>query len=248
VVSTSKAAIVTGGGQGIGRAAVLELAHRGHNVSVCDLVGDRAERVAEEVRSGGQQSQAFGADVSNKADVERVINKTLEQFGRIDVLVNNAGTHTPVKVVDMTDETFDRITNTILKGTFYFSRAVLPTMISQQSGTIINLSSVWAWACGPEAAPYCSAKAAVTAFTKSLAFEVGEYGIRVNAVAPGLVDTELYRSTSSREDRDFLIANCPMGRECTPEEIAKPIGFLASQEASWVNGETLTVSGGLYVR
>ena len=99
-----------------------------------------------------------------------------------------------------------------------------------------------------EAAPYCTSKAGITAFTKSLAFEVGEYGIRVNAIAPGLVDTELYKSTSTQAGRDFLIGNCPLSRECTPEEIAKPIGFLVSNEASWVNGETLTVSGGLYTR
>lgn len=243
-----KVAIVTGGGQGIGRATALELAGRGYHVSVCDLVAERAETVAEEVRQAGQEGLAFACDVSQRADVEAVVASTLERFGRIDALVNNAGTHTAMKVVDMPDEVWDRITDVILKGTFYFCRAVLPTMIAQQSGNIVNISSVWAWACGAEAAPYCTSKAGITAFTKSLAFEVGEYGIRVNAIAPGLVDTELYKSTSTQAGRDFLIGNCPLSRECTPEEIAKPIGFLVSNEASWVNGETLTVSGGLYTR
>ena len=148
----------------------------------------------------------------------------------------------------MSDEIWDRVINTNLRGTFYFSRAVLPSMIERRSGVIVNLSSVLAWACGAEAAPYSAAKAGITALTKSLAFEVGEYGIRVNAIAPGLVDTVLYRATTTQSGRDNLLSNCPLGRECTPEEVARPIRFLVSGDASWVNGETLTVSGGLYLR
>lgn len=243
-----KVAIVTGGGQGIGRATALELGAHGFAVAVCDLVKQRADLVVQELEAAGASGMSFEADVSKRADVEAVVAETLARYGHIDALVNNAGTHAPSKVVDMSDEIWDRVIDVCLKGTFYFSRAVLPSMIERRSGTIINLSSVWAWACGAEAAPYCAAKAGITAFTKSLAFEVGEYGIRVNAVAPGLVDTALYRDTSSQAGRDFLLSNCPLGRECSPEELARPIRFLVSEDASWVNGETLTVSGGLYVR
>lgn len=247
-MANNKVAIVTGGGQGIGRATAIELGAHGFDVTVCDLVQERAESVVRELEASGGGGLALRADVSNREQVEDVVSATLARYGQIDALVNNAGTHTASKVVDMSDEIWDRVINTNLKGTFYFSRAVLPTMIERRSGVIVNLSSVLAWACGAEAAPYSAAKAGITALTKALAFEVGEYGIRVNAVAPGLVDTVLYRDTTTEAGRDYLLSNCPLNRECTPEEVARPIRFLVSGDASWVNGETLTVSGGLYIR
>ena len=247
-MANNKVAIVTGGGQGIGRATALELGAHGFDVTVCDLVQERAESVVKELEASGGGGLAVRVDVNSREQVEDVVSTTLARYGQIDALINNAGTHTASKVVDMSDEIWDRVINTNLRGTFYFSRAVLPSMIERRSGVIVNLSSVLAWACGAEAAPYSAAKAGITALTKSLAFEVGEYGIRVNAIAPGLVDTVLYRATTTQSGRDNLLSNCPLGRECTPEEVARPIRFLVSGDASWVNGETLTVSGGLYLR
>jgi 3-oxoacyl-[acyl-carrier protein] reductase len=135
-----------------------------------------------------------------------------------------------------------------MKGTFFFSRAVLPTMIDQGSGAIVNVSSVWAWDCAPGAAPYCMAKAGVVALTKSLASEVARHGIRVNAVGPYLIATELHRASHSDDARREMAEGHPMGREGEPDEVAAAIAFLASDQASWVSGDTLTTSGGALLR
>jgi NAD(P)-dependent dehydrogenase (short-subunit alcohol dehydrogenase family) len=245
---TEKVAVVTGAAQGIGRATADRLASDGYRIAVVDFRAEPAEKVASEIRESGVDAAAFNADVGDSEAVGNATREILERFGRLDVLVNNAGTHVPGDVVDISDEDFDRVVGTILKGTFYFSRAVLPTMIEQESGSIVNVSSVWAWACAPGAAPYCLAKAGVVALTKSLAAEVAKYGIRVNAVAPYLVNTELHRASHSDEARREMAAASPMGRECEPEEIAAGISFLVSGDASWVAGETLTLSGASLLR
>jgi 3-oxoacyl-[acyl-carrier protein] reductase len=241
-------AVVTGAAQGIGRATALRLASDGYRIAVVDFRAGPAEEVAAELQALGTDAAAFTADVGDSSAVDDATKQILERFGGLDVLVNNAGTHVPGDVVDLSNEDFDRVVNTILKGTFYFSRAVLPTMIAQRGGAIVNVSSVWAWACAPGAAPYCLAKAGVTALTKSLAQEVGKYGIRVNAVAPYLVNTELHRATHTEEARRGMAEASPMGRECEPEEIAASISFLVSEDASWVAGESLTLSGGSFLR
>jgi 3-oxoacyl-[acyl-carrier protein] reductase len=243
-----KVAVVTGAAQGIGRATADRLASDGYRIAVVDFRAEPAEKVAAELRELGTDAAAFTADVGDSSAVDDATKQILERFGGLDVLVNNAGTHVPGDVVDISNEDFDRVVDTILKGTFYFSRAVLPTMIAQRGGSIVNVSSVWAWACAPGAAPYCLAKAGVTALTKSLAQEVGKYGIRVNAVAPYLVNTELHRASHSDEARKEMASAHPMGRECEPEEIAASISFLVSNDASWVAGESLTLSGGSLLR
>jgi 3-oxoacyl-[acyl-carrier protein] reductase len=246
--NNGKVAVVTGAAQGIGRATALRLASDGYRIAVVDFRPEPAEKVAAELQELGTDAAAFTADVGDSTAVDDATKQIIERFGGLDVLVNNAGTHVPGDVVDLSNEDFDRVVDTILKGTFYFSRAVLPTMIAQRGGSIVNVSSVWAWACAPGAAPYCLAKAGVTALTKSLAQEVGKYGIRVNAVAPYLVNTELHRATHTEEARRGMAEASPMGRECEPEEIAASISFLVSNDASWVAGESLTLSGGSFLR
>lgn len=246
--NNGKVAVVTGAAQGIGRATAERLASDGYRIAVVDFRREPAEKVAADLQERGTDAAAFTADVGDSSAVDDATKQILERFGGLDVLVNNAGTHVPGDVVDISNEDFDRVVDTILKGTFYFSRAVLPTMIAQRGGSIVNVSSVWAWACAPGAAPYCLAKAGVTALTKSLAQEVGKYGIRVNAVAPYLVNTELHRASHSDEARKEMASAHPMGRECEPEEIAASISFLVSNDASWVAGESLTLSGGSLLR
>jgi 3-oxoacyl-[acyl-carrier protein] reductase len=240
-------AIVTGGAQGIGAATVDRLVGDGYRVAVADLRLEPAEKVAERA-SETTDGEAYGVDVGDSAAVNEMVAQVAERFGRIDLLVNNAGTHVPGNVLDITDEQYDRVMDSIIRGTFYCSRAVLPTMIEQGKGAIVNVSSVWAWACAPGAAPYCVAKAGVVAFTKSLAQEVARNGIRVNAVGPYLVATELHRASHSDEARAAMAVESPMGREAEPSEIADAIAYLASDQASWINGDTLTLSGASLLR
>lgn len=241
-------AIVTGAAQGIGRATALRLGSRGYRVAVVDLQGDRAADVARELAAIGVEGEAFAVDVGDAGAVDDAAAEILLRWGRVDALVNNAGLHIAGKVVQMSDEDFDRVLRTNLKGIVHFSRAVVPSMIERRRGGIVNTSSVWAWGTGPEAGAYAASKAGVTSITKTMALELGEYGIRVNAVAPGLIDTEQVRKTVPREHIEALIATHPLKREGTSDEVAGPICFLLSDDASWINGETVTVSGGILLR
>jgi NAD(P)-dependent dehydrogenase (short-subunit alcohol dehydrogenase family) len=241
-------AIITGAAQGIGLATAKRFNEDGYRVAIVDLSREKAEQEADQLRNTGTPASAYAADVGDSAAVNETVAAVLNDFGRVDVLVNNAGTHVPGNVVDTTDEVYSRVVDSIMKGTFYFSRAVLPTMISQGSGAIVNVASVWAWDCAPGAAPYCMAKAGVVALTKSLASEVARHGIRVNAVGPYLIATELHRASHSDEARREMAEGHPMGREGEPNEVAAAIAFLASDQASWVSGDTLTTSGGALLR
>jgi NAD(P)-dependent dehydrogenase (short-subunit alcohol dehydrogenase family) len=241
-------AIITGAAQGIGLATAKRFAEDGYRVAIVDLSREKAEQEADQLRNAGTAASAYKADVSDSAAVNETVAAVVNDFGRVDVLVNNAGTHVPGNVVDTTDDVYNRVVDSIMKGTFYFSRAVLPTMISQGSGAIVNVASVWAWDCAPGAAPYCMAKAGVVAFTKSLASEGARHGIRVNAVGPYLIATELHRASHSDEARREMAEGHPMGREGEPNEVAAAIAFLASDQASWVSGDTLTTSGGALLR
>lgn len=242
-----KVALITGAAQGIGRATALRLARQGHQVAVVDLQEDKAQSVVEELRELGSDGMAYGLDVSDGSAVRESVDDALKHFGRIDVLVNNAGTHVECDIADISEETYDRIYNVVMRGTFLYTHATLPSMVERKSGNIVNISSVWAWGVGAGAAPYGSAKAGVVAFTKAVAQEVGKHGIRVNSVAPGLIDTPMYE-TLNEEQRQALIDSCPLGRLASPDEIAGPVAFLISDEASWMTGETITVSGGTYLR
>ena len=209
----SRVVVITGAAQGIGLATAKRFAADGYRVAIVDLNGEKAEAEAEALRQAGTDSAAYAVNVSDSAAVNQAVKDVLERFGRLDVLVNNAGTHVPGDVIDTTDEVYDRVMDSIIRGTFYFSRAVLPSMIEARSGAIVNVSSVWAWDCAPGAAPYCVAKAGVVALTKSLASEVAKYGIRVNAVGPYLIATELHRASHSDEARREMADGHPMGRE-----------------------------------
>jgi 3-oxoacyl-[acyl-carrier protein] reductase len=242
-----KLALVTGAAQGIGRSAALRLAGEGYDLAIVARQQDRAQQVVDELERLGSRGAAYGLDVSKPELARQAVADVVDRFGRIDVLVNNAGTHLEREVVDLTEEIYDTIMDTNLKAAFVFSQAVLPTMISQGSGVIINISSVWAWGVGPGATPYCASKAGVSSLTRTLATEVGKHGIRVNAIAPGLIETDMY-ATVNESQRAAMIADAPLGRLGTPDEIAGPLAFLVSRDASWITGETLAVSGGNFLR
>lgn len=244
-----KVAIVTASaGAGIGRATVSLLAKEGANVVVSDTHLQRIAGVAEEIKkSTGRKAIAVRCDVRSRKEVDDLVAQTLDQFGRIDILVNNAGINKLAPVHEMDDETWDLVININLRGTFYGCRAVLPTMIAQKSGAIVNLASVAGWLGGPNESHYCAAKAGIMAFTKSLAHEVAKYGVRVNAIAPGLIYNEFLARIYPKEELDKVKDETPIGRVGAPDDIAKTVLYLVSDQASFVVGETLCVSGGLYM-
>jgi 3-oxoacyl-[acyl-carrier protein] reductase len=246
-----KIAIVTGAAskRGIGRTTALRLALEGADVVVADMDLPGAEAVAEEIKAQGRRSFAVKTDVSKQEDVLRLVQKVLDQFGRIDILVNVAGITQPIKVLDMTEADWDRIITTNLKGTFLCSKAVLPTMIKQRYGRIVNLSSVSGKRGGGVfgGAHYSAAKAGILGFAKALAREVAAYGITVNSVAPGLVATDIRGGLESPEKQKEMSRDIPCQRLGTPEEVAAAIAFLASEEAGYITGEEIDINGGSHM-
>ncbi|RJQ29953.1 MAG: glucose 1-dehydrogenase [Peptococcaceae bacterium] len=241
-----RVAIITGSGSGIGRATAHRLAEEGAKVVITDIVEERAASAAAEITSKGGTAIAVKADVSKSSEVENLINKTIEAFGRIDILVNNAGFTVDALIKNMTEEMWDAVVDTCLKGAFLCSKFASNYMIEQNYGKIVNISSR-AYLGNPGQANYSSAKAGIVGLTRSLALELGRYNINVNAVAPGMVNTE---GLKSHPKYDFLIErsikNTPLKRVGEPVDIANVILFLVSDESSYITGDVLHVTGGRY--
>jgi len=240
-------AIVTAAaGVGIGQGTIRVLAAEGARVVVSDAHERRTAEVAEALRSEGYQAIGIPCDVTNREQVESMMRKTLEEWGRIDILVNNAGMNRTSPVHEMSDEDWDLVMNTNLRGAFYCTRAVLPTMIGQDYGRIVSISSTAAWAtANRDESAYCAAKAGIMAFTRCVALETAKYDITVNAIAPGFVPNPFLERIYSKERLEWRLSTIPKGRGGTPEEIGRVILFLTSDEASYITGETIAVSGGL---
>ena len=250
-----RVAIVTGGGQGIGRATALELARLGADVVVAELNGDAAERTAKEVRALGRKALALPTDVTKRAELTRMVERTRADLGRIDVLVNNAGIYRAALPLDVTEEHWDAIMTINARAVFFASQAVLPVMIAQRRGAIVSLASMAGKIGSPNNLPYNVSKAAVVSMTKSLALAHAKDGIRVNCVCPGFVETDMW--TQVARDQGALLgmapdefsrrraAQVPLGRMERPDDVAAVIGFLASDRAGYVTGQALSVDGGL---
>jgi 3-oxoacyl-[acyl-carrier protein] reductase len=245
-------AIVTGAGQGLGKAIALELGRAGANLVLADVVEDTAKKVKDEVEGMGRKGLAIRADVSKWQDAEGMAKMTLEKFGRIDILVNNAGISPRGKgggrlnIVDIDDEGWDRVMNINLKGVFNCSKAVIPTMIKQQSGKIVNMGSIAGITGGagsPASGHYCVSKAGVICLTKVLARELAQYNINVNAVAPGRIETEMAK-TSSAEANEEARRQTPLGRFGKPIDVARAVLFLVSETGNFMTGETMVIDGG----
>jgi 3-oxoacyl-[acyl-carrier protein] reductase len=254
-----KVAVVTGASRGIGRAVVLRLAREGCDIAVNYRTSrESAEQIVEEVRGMGRKAMAAKANVANAGEVKDMIKTTLEEFGRIDILVNNAGIEAgePCPFTQLGEEDWDTMYDINVKGVFLCSRAVIPHMTSRKSGRIINTSSV----CGKTASMYLTAysgtKAAVIALTQGMALELGPYNVTVNAVCPGGVDTDMtdyefgvlekHLGKKADEIRKGFESSVPLGhRIAKPEEIAGAVAFLASDDASYITGVTINVSGGV---
>lgn len=240
-----KVAIVTGASRGIGRATALELAKHGANV-VVNYAGnaEKAEEVVAEIKALGAEAVAYQADVANSEQAQALVKETLAVFDRVDILVNNAGITRDQLIMRMKEEDWDHVIATNLKGVYNCAKAVTRPMMKQRSGRIINVTSVVAVLGNVGQANYVAAKAGVIGLTKSLARELADRNILVNAVAPGYIATDMTDQLSD-ELKEQLLAQIPLKRLGTPEDVAKAIRFLASDDAAYITGQTIHVNGGM---
>ncbi len=238
--------LVTGASRGIGRAVALTCAARGSDLVLAARSQEALQAVASECLAQGVRAQAVPLDLGEAAGARAGMERALAAFGRIDHLVNNAGTTGDGLLMRMKREEWDRVVQVNLGGAFETTRAVLPSMIKARYGRIVNVSSVVALMGNPGQANYCAAKAGLVGFTKSLAREVASRGITVNAVAPGFIDTDMTRALTGGA-RETMTALIPLGRLGTAEDVAAGIAFLLGPGASYITGEVLNISGGLYM-
>lgn len=237
-----KTALITGGSRGIGAACVRRLAAEDFRVAFC-YKSREAEALALAAETG---AWALPCDVSQKEQVEKLLDTVLEKFCQLDVLVCNAGAAWQGLTQDMTDEDYRRVMGTGLDGTFYCCRAALPQMIRQKSGKIVTLSSMWGQVGGSCEAAYSAAKAGVIGLTKALAKEVAPSGITVNCIAPGVIDTDMVRSLGTEALQD-LTEETPLGRLGTAEDVAECVSFLCSPAADFLTGQVIAPNGGLVI-
>ncbi len=240
--------VITGGAAGIGRDSCLAFASEGAAVAVVDVRPDRAEQTAGLVREAGGTAETFPCDVRDGAQVEQAVAAVAARFGRIDVLFNNAGTTRPGDVVSVSIEDWDMVLDVNLRGTFLVSRAVIPHILAQGGGAVINMGSVDGLAGDSKMAAYNAAKAAVVNLTRSMAIDFGPRGIRVNCICPGVVGTPAVLKMFSEEARARMEAVTPLGRVGRPGDIASLAVFLASDDAAYINGTTVVADGGLMAR
>lgn len=238
-----KIAIVTGSGQGIGRAIALKLALEGADVVIAERNPETGAQTAKEVEGSGRRAMSIPLDVADRSQVEAMVGQVLNQWGRIDILVNNAGFDRPGLLLKMREEDFDAVLGVHLKGTLHCIQAVASHMIGRQSGKIVNLSSIWGKSGAIAEIGYASAKAGIIGLTKSVARELGRYRINVNAVLPGLILTPTIAKMAEKY-QNMIIENTPLRRMGRPEEVANVVAFLCSDEASFMTGATVEVSGG----
>jgi len=239
----SKVALVTGGAQGIGEAICRTLHQSGARVVVADLDGEGAEKVAASL-GGDDRSVAVRVDVSNWKSVEGMVNSTVKKFSTVDLLINNAGIARDNFIVRMKEKDWDAVLGVNLKGMFFCMKAVLPIMIKQRSGKIVNISSVVAIIGNPGQANYSAAKSGVIGLTKSTAREVASRGITINAIAPGFIETPMTERLSSSAKEMFL-RNIPLGKGGKPEDVSKVVLFLVSELSDYITGQVINVDGGM---
>lgn len=241
-----KVALITGGAQGIGKVTALLLASRGADMAVSDINIQGALETVKEVEGLGRRGLALEGDVSNPADAENVVDKTVEQMGGIDILVNNAGITRDRLLLRMTEEDWDAVLNVNLKGTFNCTKAAVKYMIKRKSGKIVNIASVVGEMGNAGQANYAASKAGIIGLTKSIAREYAQRGINVNAIAPGYVETPMTEALPEKV-KEELRGQIPMARLGTPLDVANAVHFLVSEASSYITGQVLNVNGGIYM-
>ena len=240
----NKIALVTGAARGIGQAIALQLASDGADLALCDVKVEWLEDTAAKVKALGRRVETYAMNVADGAAVGEAVAKVAADFGRIDVLVNNAGITRDTLLIRMSEEDWDAVLDINLKGAFLVTKAVVKYMMKQRSGAIVNIASVVGIMRNAGQANYTASKAGLIALTKTTAKELGSRNVRVNAVAPGFIRTAM-TDKLSEPAKEAMLRNVPLGRPGEPEDVAKAVAFLASDNAAYVNGQTLAVCGGM---
>ena len=248
---------MTGGTRGIGRGIVEGFAKEGANIVISDIIRDDAQELAEKLAEGGVKALAIRTDVTKKTDVDKVVSVTLNEFGKIDILVNNAGTLTYAYLVDLEEKDWERIIDVNAKGVYLMSQAVAPHMVGARQGKIVNISSLAGKRGRPGLTHYSASKFAIIGITQTLAKELGEYNINVNAVCPGTLRTAMWETLlDGRAPRQGVpreqywnerIEQIPLKRPQTPEDIASVVLFLSSEVSKNITGEAINVNGGFWM-
>lgn len=243
-----KVVIITGARRGMGKSHALLFAKAGAKVAVSDVSQEDCELVVKEIKENNGEAIAVKCDVTNKAQVEELVKKTIKEFGKVDILVNNAGIALPKPFLEMTEEEWDRTLDINLKGCFLCAQAAAKEMAKQKSGSIINISSVEMGGVGvggSGVAHYCASKGGLVAMTEALAVELAPFNIRVNAIAPGLIETPMIEMVKQDPEMEkALLSRIPLGRAGKSEEVSNLVLFLASSNSSYMTGSTVVVDGG----
>jgi 3-oxoacyl-[acyl-carrier protein] reductase len=247
IILENKVALVTGAAQGIGRGIALTLAEAGAKVAVIDI-SDKVKDVAKKIGDLGSETLALKCNVADHDEVWETANKAFDKFGKIDVLINNAGIYPAKSFVEITEADWDKVMNVNVKGVFNFTKAVVPKMIERKYGKIVNLSSVAGEELGYiNLVHYSASKAAIFGFTRSLALEVAKEGITVNTVCPGAIETPGAAGAMSKDLYEQTRSSIPLGRWGKPEDIANAVLFLVSEYASYITGQCMVIDGGLTI-
>lgn len=245
----NKVAIITGARRGMGRADALVMAKAGAKVVVSDISLEECEKVVAEVEAQGGEALAFKCDVTKKQEIDEMVKQVADKWGKIDILVNNAGVFSIKPFAEMTEEDWDFVLDINLKGYFLMAKAVVPYMIENKGGSIINIASIASGQVGigvANAVHYVASKGGIAGFTEALAAELAIHNIRVNAVSPGLIDTPMIDVIKEQKEvMDAFLTKIPMARAGKPEEISNVVAFLASDLASYMTGSNIVVDGGM---
>jgi len=239
-----KVAVVTGAARGIGQAIAVRLAEEGADIAACDLQAEWLEETRKQVEALGRRIRTYAVDVAASAGVQQTVDQILQDFGRIDILVNNAGITRDGLLVRMDEKDWDAVLNVNLKGTYLFTRAVARPMMKQRGGAVVNIASIIGEIGNAGQCNYAASKGGVIAFTKSAAKELAGRGIRVNAVAPGFIETRMTEALPE-ETRQRMLSVIPLGRFGVPRDVANVVAFLAGDDASYVTGQVVNVCGGM---